>query len=66
MRFESKIPGQQSINSSELRFSGRVFIYHEYPLFDEQIIQLRDFYKKNGLGLQLLGTDYLWEVKHRK
>ena len=63
MLVESKSLGEQPINSSELKFSGRIFIYHEYPLLYQQQIELHQLFKAHGLGVQFRGSDYLWEKK---
>ena len=56
-------PGVQPVNSSELKFSGRVFIYHEYPIFKAQKRELFGIYEKHGLGIQFRGPDYLFKKK---
>lgn len=60
---ESSGPGLQPVNISELKFSGRVFIYHEYPLLEAQKRELFALYKKHDLSLQFRSTDYLFEKK---
>lgn len=64
--YESKMPGERPINKSELKFSGRIYIYHEQPLFYDQQIDLIRLYKNHDLGLVLRGSEYLWEKKKEK
>jgi hypothetical protein len=54
-------PGMQPVNSSELRFSGRVFLYHEYPLLEEQKRELFSLYKAKGLSPQFRDWKYVYE-----
>jgi hypothetical protein len=60
---ESSGIGLQPVNTSELKFSGRIFIYHEYPLLEDQKKELFTLYKKHDLALQFRGTDYLFKKK---
>jgi hypothetical protein len=55
-----KIPGDSEVTtSSDLVFSNRVFIYHEAYLSPEQVITVRDAFKKKGVTVILRSTDYL-------
>ena len=60
---ETEGPHLQPVQKSELKFSGRVFIYHEYPLLADQKRRLFDLYKDHGLSIQFRGSDYLWKMK---
>ena len=60
---ESSSIGLQPVNTSELKFSGRVFIYHEYPLLEAQKRELFTLYKKHDLSPQFRGTTYLFKKK---
>lgn len=42
-----------------LRFTGRVFIYHETFLFESEIEELTNLIKNTGMSIQLRGIDYL-------
>ncbi len=54
----------------ELIFSGRVFIYHEWPLSNKQKADIIEAYSANGLDVQFRGIDYLgnkvitWRQEH--
>jgi hypothetical protein len=56
----------------DLTFSGRVFIYHEWPLSNKQKADVVETYSAKGMDVQFRGVDYLssrvleWERKHRK
>jgi hypothetical protein len=54
-------PGMQPVNSSELRFSGRIFLYHEYHLFEEQKRELFSLYKSKGVSPQFRDWKYAYE-----
>ena len=58
---EFSSPGIQPVNTKELKFSGRVFIYHESHLFEPQKRELYALYEKQGLSPQFRGIDYLIE-----
>jgi hypothetical protein len=59
-----KIPGDsEQITSKELVFSNRIFIYHETYLSPDQIIAVRDAFKKKGIIVIFRSTDYLENVK---
>jgi hypothetical protein len=60
---EMSAPGLQPVNINELKFSGRVFIYHEYPIFEVQKRELYKLYEKHGLSLQFRGAEYLFKKK---
>jgi hypothetical protein len=60
-RMEVSMTGLQPVNSSELKFSGRVFIYHESPLFEEQKRELFALYKSKGLAVQFRDWKYAAE-----
>jgi hypothetical protein len=40
-------------------FSGRIFVYHEYPMNLREMAELEDFYKINGAAVQFRGPTYL-------
>ena len=63
MIVETSAPGLQPVNKSDLKFSGRIFIYHEYPLLEAKKREIFDLYKARGLSVQFRGTDYLWSKK---
>ena len=63
IKVETSHPGLQPVSKSDLKFSGRVFIYHEYHLFEAQKRKIFDLYKEKGLSVQFRGTDYLWMRK---
>jgi hypothetical protein len=59
-----KTPGDSEQTSSEnLAFANRVFIYNETNISPEQIIQVRDAFKKQGVIVILRSTDYLSNKK---
>ena len=59
---ESSSSGLQPVNTSELKFSGRVFLYHETPLLEEQRRALFALYKSEGLSLQFRDYQYVAEI----
>lgn len=40
-------------------FSGRIFVYHDYPMNLREMAELEDFYKLNGAAVQFRGPTYL-------
>ena len=60
---EAGAPGLQPVNIAELKFSGRVFIYHEYPILEAQKRELYSLYEKHGLAPQFRGSEYLFKKK---
>jgi hypothetical protein len=55
----------------ELNFSGRVFLYHEWPLSTKQKAAVIDAYSAKGLDVQFRGLEYLqsqvsawWQKQH--
>jgi hypothetical protein len=60
---EMSAPGIQPVNSAELKFSGRIFIYHEYPILEAQKRELFALYEKHGLSPQFRGSEYLFSKK---
>jgi hypothetical protein len=55
-------PGLPYSESSELIFSGRVFLYTTNPLNPVQIGDLMKWYQQSGLYLEIRGLDY-WTTK---
>ena len=52
-------PGDSDpIESKDVRFTGRVYIYHEGNLTVSEKGKLSDFYKERGMSVQLRGTDF--------
>lgn len=57
-------------SSRELTFSGRVFVYHEWPLSNKQKADIIEAYSAKGLDIQFRGIDYLgdklitWHQQH--
>jgi hypothetical protein len=47
----SSYPGERELNASDLKFSGRIFLYVEEPLSDEQCVQLYELGKQYGADL---------------
>lgn len=45
----------------DLTFSGRVFIYHEWPLSNKQKADIVEIYAAKGMDVQFRGIDYLWQ-----
>ena len=62
---EESSTGLQPVNTSELKFSGRVFLYHETPLFEEQRRALFALYKSKGLSPQFRDYHYVYEVNKK-
>ena len=54
------LPSERGVNMNELRFTGGVFIYHEYPLFESNKDTLIPLFKTNGLSPQFRGADYVY------
>ncbi len=55
---ESFYPGEQPTELKDISFTGRIFVYHEYPLFNSDIMEIKQLYKANGLNIQLRGHKY--------
>jgi hypothetical protein len=53
-------PGSPMSFSKDLSFSGRVFLYTMNPLDPVQIGELVSSYRKDGLMLEIRGSDYLY------
>jgi hypothetical protein len=51
-----------SVNSKELRFTGRVFVYHENDLTPKQVGFLWELFKKHGAEAQFRGSDHIMAV----
>jgi hypothetical protein len=51
--------GETNSRLSNLVFSGRVFIYHEWPLTIKQKSTLVDYFNEAHLNVQFLGIEYL-------
>lgn len=51
--------GGQRTSTDDLRFTGRVYIYHEDYFSPRQIADLIDIYHNKGFSLELRGLDYL-------
>jgi len=51
----------ESTSLRDLTFSGRVFIYHEWPLSNKQKADIVEAYSAKGLDVQFRGVDYLGE-----
>jgi hypothetical protein len=49
----------ESTHLRDLTFSGRVFIYHEWPLSNKQKADIVEAYSANGLDVQFRSMDYL-------
>ena len=52
------LPNERGVNMNELKFTGGVFIYHEYPLFESKKDMLITLFKANGLSPQFRGLDH--------
>jgi hypothetical protein len=57
---QSKIPGTAFANSKDLVFSGRVYLYTMNSLDPVQLGHLVESYRKDGMYLDLRGSDYLF------
>ena len=57
---EQQTPGTAISRSGDLVFSGRVFIYTSNSLDAIQIEHLVESYRKDGLYLEIRGSDYLY------
>jgi hypothetical protein len=59
-----KTPGDsEQTSSQDITFAKRVFIYNETNLSPEQIIEVRNAFKKRGIIVILRSTDYLSNKK---
>jgi hypothetical protein len=54
----SKDPGQIEVDSRDLKFSGRVYLYHSDPLSFAQKATLESIYGQRQLSVQFRGMDY--------
>jgi hypothetical protein len=57
---EARSPGSSVAKSSDLIFSGRVFVYTMNSLDPVQFGRLVDAYRKDGMVLEIRGSDYLF------
>ncbi|PKN21388.1 MAG: hypothetical protein CVU68_07775 [Deltaproteobacteria bacterium HGW-Deltaproteobacteria-3] len=55
-------PGETAVDSKSLPFTGRVYIYSENDLSDEEIITLTEFAAERGVHLQYFGPQW---AEHR-
>jgi hypothetical protein len=56
---ESKDPGDhRGVSTTDLKFTGSIFIYHEWPLLSSEIDGIVPLFKSNGLSPQFRGHDY--------
>jgi hypothetical protein len=55
---KTNLPGEEGADSSELKFSGRIFFYCEDIVDRVQFHSLRDQAKANGLFIQYRGPEY--------
>lgn len=58
--------GDRGTELKDLRFSGRIFIYHEYPLTTSQQDGLQTLFASKGLSLQLRGYEYRYNRSARR
>ncbi|GFO63167.1 hypothetical protein GMPD_10860 [Geomonas paludis] len=56
--------GLHPVENNDLKFTGRVFVYHTGTLFSSQKERLINEYKKKNLYLQLRGFDY-WHDRNK-
>ena len=61
---EGGLPGEKTHNK-DLRFAGRIYIYHETPLLEVQKEQLKKQYKKHKLSLILRGVEYAFDRNYK-
>ena len=66
-RLSLSLTDDANTSIKDLTFTGRVYIYHEWPLTLQQKAKLVDYYKENGLSVQFFGIDYLkQQILNRK
>ncbi len=60
---DQKDPGQAGITPElkDLKFSGRIFVYHQTPIFDSAIDDLKSLYKAKGFFPEFRGPDYVYQ-----
>lgn len=63
---ESSDIGLSPTAKSELKFSGRVFIYHESILLAKQKRELYNLFKKRDMAVEFRGIDYVNEIKDKR
>lgn len=56
-------PGERPMELKDLRFTGRILIYHEYPIFESKLASLITLYKSKNLQPQFRGPDYSYGRK---
>lgn len=59
---EVRSPVDRPVELKYLNFSGRIFIYHEYPLFTSQIENLITLYKTKNLHPQFRRKEYAYAL----
>lgn len=59
-------PDDSPTSLDGLSFSGRVYLYHEYPLTLKQKSVLADYYESKKLDVEFRGTQYLWSSEMAK
>lgn len=57
----SNLPGEKPMISTDLQFSGRIFIYSESPISEEEIERLSQEARSNGVYLQYRGPKFAEE-----
>jgi hypothetical protein len=59
-RFTAKVPGDsEELDSRDLVFSKRIYIYHENYLSPEDTIKVRNAYRRQGISVIFRSVDYL-------
>jgi hypothetical protein len=58
LEIQQNFPGEQPISSKDLKFSGRVFIYSESELPDEDLASIKQQAVQQGLAIQFRGSEF--------
>jgi|GEM_PF-1092433 len=61
---EAHWPGERATELKDLRFSGRIYVYHEDALLASELETLTALYKSKGLDVRFRGDTYTYVRNH--
>lgn len=62
LKVKCKIPGESPQTLSDLRYSGKVYLYHDDPLTHKQMADVEDMFKAQTLTVVFRGPDFLTQT----